>query len=84
MGSDFSAKTTSVMTVMAAMFITPMSFLVSTARNSRLLLEKAALALGLMIGPVLAYYKVELDLLWTGVVGGTLAYLFWRWRRPTT
>lgn len=68
----------------AAMFITPLSFLVSTARNSRLLLEKAALILGLVIAPVLAYYKVELDLLWTGVVGGTLAYLFWRWRRPTT
>ena len=66
----------------AAMFITPISFLVSTARNSRLLLEKAALVLGLVIAPVLAYYKVELDLLWTGAVGGTLAYLFWRWRRP--
>jgi predicted branched-subunit amino acid permease len=68
----------------AAMFITPMSFLVSTARNSKLLLEKAALALGLVIGPVLVHYEVGLDLLWTGIVGGTLAYLFWRWRRPKT
>lgn len=67
----------------AAMFITPLSFLVSTARNSRLLLEKAALAFGLVIGPVLAYYKVELDLLWTGIVGGTLAYGVGRWRRVT-
>jgi predicted branched-subunit amino acid permease len=65
----------------AAMFITPMSFLVSTARNSRLLLEKAALALGLVVGPVMAYSKVELDLLWTGIVAGTLAYAIGRWRR---
>jgi len=66
----------------AAMFITPMSFLVSTARNSRLLLEKAALILGLVIAPVLAYYKIRLDLMWTGVIGGSLAYLLWRIRRP--
>ncbi len=65
----------------AAMFITPMSFLVSTARNSRLWLEKIALALGLVIGPVLAYSKVELDLLWTGILGGSLAYAIGRVRR---
>jgi predicted branched-subunit amino acid permease len=58
----------------AAMFITPMSFLVSTARNSRLLMEKAALALGLVIGPLLAFAKVDFDLLWTGILAGTLAY----------
>ena len=58
----------------AAMFITPISFLTSTARNARLLLEKAALALGLAIGPVLAFSDVQFDLLWTGVIGGTLAY----------
>jgi hypothetical protein len=65
----------------AAMFITPMSFLVSTARNSRLFMEKAALALGLLIGPLLAYSKVGLDLLWTGIIAGTLAYALGRWRR---
>jgi predicted branched-subunit amino acid permease len=64
----------------AAMFVTPLSFLVSTARNSRLLLEKAALGLGLVIGPVFAFYKVELDLLWTGIVGGSIAYVAHRVR----
>ena len=58
----------------AAMFITPISFLTSTARNARLLLEKAALGLGLVIGPLLAFSQVEFDLLWTGIIGGTLAY----------
>ena len=58
----------------AAMFITPISFLTSTARNARLLLERAALGLGLAIGPILAFSNVQFDLLWTGVIGGTLAY----------
>jgi len=58
----------------AAMFVTPLSFLLSTMRNSRLLLERLALALGLIIGPVLAYWQVGLDLLWTGIAAGTLAY----------
>ena len=65
----------------AAMFITPISFLVSTARNARLLLEKAALGLGLILGPVLAFSQVQFDLLWTGIIGGTLAYGLHRVRR---
>ena len=58
----------------AAMFVTPLSFLLSTVRNSRLLLERLALVLGLIIGPLLATYQVGLDLLWTGIIAGTLAY----------
>ena len=58
----------------AAMFITPISFLTSALRGARLLMDKAALLLGLTVGPLLALNKVEFDLLWTGVIGGTLAY----------
>jgi predicted branched-subunit amino acid permease len=65
----------------AAMFITPISFLTSTARNARQLLERAALALGLVIGPLLALSQVAFDLLWTGIVGGTIAYLLHRYQR---
>jgi predicted branched-subunit amino acid permease len=65
----------------AAMFITPISFLTSTARNARLLLEKAALGIGLAIGPLLAFSQVQFDLLWTGVIGGTLAYGLHRLQR---
>jgi predicted branched-subunit amino acid permease len=65
----------------AAMFITPISFLVSTARNARQILEQAALALGLLIGPLLALSGVNFDLLWTGIIGGTIAYLIHRHQR---
>jgi predicted branched-subunit amino acid permease len=58
----------------ALLFLTPMSFLISTARNARAMVDRLALVLGLLIGPLLAHYQVGLDLMWTGVAGGTLAY----------
>ncbi len=58
----------------ALLFLTPMSFLISTARNSRLMVDRLALALGLVLGPLLAYWHVGLDLMWSGLVGGSLAY----------
>ena len=62
------------------LFLTPIAFLVSTARNARALVDKLALAFGLAIGPLLAYSAVELDIMWTGIVGGTLAYAVHRIR----
>jgi predicted branched-subunit amino acid permease len=58
----------------ALLFLTPMSFLISTARNSRLLVDRLALVLGLVLGPLLTYWHIGLDLMWTGLVGGSLAY----------
>lgn len=58
----------------AMLFLTPMSFLMSTARNARTLIDRLALLFGLIIGPALAYWHVGLDLMWTGVAGGSLAY----------
>jgi predicted branched-subunit amino acid permease len=58
----------------AMLFLTPMSFLVSTARNARSVADRLALALGLIICPSLVYAGVGLDLLWTGIAGGTIAY----------
>ena len=64
-----------------AMFMTPISFLVSAARNARLLLDKLALGLGLVLGPAFAYSKVEFDLLWAGVIAGSVAYGVHRMQR---
>jgi predicted branched-subunit amino acid permease len=58
----------------ALLFLTPMSFLVSTARNSRVLVERVALGLGLVIGPLMAYADVGLDLVWSGLIAGSAAY----------
>ena len=65
----------------ALLFLTPMSFLVSTARNARTMMDRLALALGLVFGAALAAGHVELDLMWSGVGGGTIAYLVHRFRR---
>ncbi len=56
------------------LFLTPMSFLCSTARNARLLVDRLALVFGLILGPLLTWWQVGLDLLWTGVIAGSLAY----------
>jgi hypothetical protein len=56
------------------LFLTPMSFLVSTARNARSLTDRLALALGLIICPLLVYAEIGLDLMWTGIMAGTVAY----------
>jgi predicted branched-subunit amino acid permease len=58
----------------AMLFLTPMSFLVSTARNARSLPDRLALALGLIICPLLVYAEIGLDLMWTGIIAGTVAY----------
>jgi predicted branched-subunit amino acid permease len=63
------------------LFLTPMSFLISTTRNCRLVSDWLALALGIVLGPVLAAWDVGLDLLWTGIVAGTVAYGVGRLRR---
>jgi hypothetical protein len=62
------------------LFLTPMSFLISTARNAHMMVDKVALVFGLVLGPVLTAMHVDLDLMWTGVVGGTLAYAVHRLR----
>ncbi len=72
-GFYLAAKLPALLTA-GLLFLTPISFLVSAARNARLLVDKLALALGLVIGPLLAYSDVRLDILWTGIVGGTIAY----------
>ena len=62
------------------LFLTPMSFLISTVRNAKLVVDRLALVFGFVIGPLLAYFAVDLDLMWTGLVGGSLAYGIYRLR----
>lgn len=64
----------------ALLFLTPMSFLLSTANNARMMVDRLAFAFGLVLGPTFAYFAVGLDLMWTGLAGGTVAYLIHRVR----
>lgn len=66
------------------LFLTPLSFFLSTVNNARQVVEKIALVLGLILGPLLAYWQVGLDLLWTGVIGGSIAYAYGRYRRSAS
>jgi predicted branched-subunit amino acid permease len=56
------------------LFFTPIAILMSSARNSRTLIDRLAFALGLVVGPIVAAQKIGLDLMWTGLIAGTLAY----------
>ena len=64
----------------ALLFFTPMAILMSSARNSRTLLDGLAFALGLVVGPIVAAQKIGLDLMWTGLIAGTIAYAVHRLR----
>ncbi len=68
----------------ALLFLTPMSFLISTTRNCRGLADWLALAFGIVLAPLLAAWHVGFDLLWTGIVGGTVAYGLHRLREART
>ena len=64
----------------ALLFLTPLAFLMSTLRNAHMLVDRLALALGLILGPLFAYWQIGLDLMWSGVAAGTAAYVVHRVR----
>ena len=66
--------------VAAMLFLTPMSFLTSAVRNARLLSDKIAYVAGVVMAPLFAYEQIGLDLLWTGLIGGSAAYGLYRLR----
>jgi predicted branched-subunit amino acid permease len=67
----------------AILLLTPLAFLLSTARNCRQLADGVALALGLLLFPLVSLLDTGVDILISGVVAGTIAYGVHRWRnRP--
>lgn len=65
----------------ALAFLTPVYFLMSLTAAARLGADRAAMAFGLVLGPVFHFVLPGLDLMWTGLVGGTAAYLLHRFAR---
>jgi predicted branched-subunit amino acid permease len=56
------------------LFLTPLSFLIQLSHNARDLVDRLALAFGLVLAPFFAEFGGRLDLLWTGLVGGGAAW----------
>jgi predicted branched-subunit amino acid permease len=67
----------------AILLLTPLAFLLSTARNCRQLADVLALVLGLALFPLAASWHTGVDILISGVSAGTIAYGVHWWRvRP--
>ncbi len=61
--------------------LTPLTFLLSTARNAHRLVDKLALALGLALYPLVQLLHTGVDIMICGVTAGTIAYGVHRWRK---
>jgi predicted branched-subunit amino acid permease len=64
----------------AILLLTPLAFLLSTARNCRQLSDILALLLGLALFPLVALFHTGVDILISGVAAGTVAYAVHWWR----
>lgn len=64
----------------AILLLTPLAFLLSTARNCKELSDSVALGLGLALFPLVAMLHTGVDVLISGVTAGTVAYGVHRWR----
>jgi predicted branched-subunit amino acid permease len=64
----------------AILLLTPLAFLLSTARNCRQLADLLALLLGLALFPLVSLLHSGVDILISGVSAGTIAYGVHAWR----
>jgi predicted branched-subunit amino acid permease len=64
----------------AILLLTPLAFLLSTARNCRQLSDVLALVLGLALFPLVSMLHTGVDILISGVSAGTIAYAVHWWR----
>jgi len=65
----------------AILLLTPLAFLLSTARNCRQLSDVVALVLGLALFPLVSLLHTGVDILISGVSAGSIAYGVHRWRK---
>jgi len=64
----------------AILLLTPLAFLLSTARNCRQLADAVALVLGLALFPLVSLLHTGVDILISGVLAGTVAWGVHWWR----
>ena len=59
----------------ALFFLTPIYFLTALTAAARIPAERLALPAGLVLGPLFRVSGLPLDIVWAGLIGGTLAFL---------
>jgi predicted branched-subunit amino acid permease len=64
----------------AILLLTPLAFLLSTARNCREISDILALVLGIALFPLISMLHTGVDILISGVTAGTIAYGVHWWR----
>ena len=64
----------------AILLLTPLAFLLSTARNCKQISDILALALGLALFPLVARLNTGVDILISGMAAGSIAYGAHWWR----
>lgn len=79
--SHFAAGTFPPILAGVLFFVTPVYFLTALTASARIPAERLALATGLLLGPLLRFLDVPLDLVWGGLIGGTAAFFIPRMRR---
>ena len=81
-GYEMAAKLPQIFAA-AILLLTPLAFLLSTARNCKQISDMLALALGLALYPVVARFNTGIDVLISGMAAGSIAYgvHWWRERR---
>lgn len=62
-------------------FLTPVYFFLSLLETSRNIADRGAVLVGVVLGPLLYMLVPGLDLVLTGLIGGTACYAFMKWRR---
>jgi hypothetical protein len=58
----------------ALFFLTPIYFLTALTAAAGIHAERLALPIGLLLGPLFRISGLPLDLVWSGLIGGSIAY----------
>src|SRR5437870_7000794 len=79
LGYELAAKLPQLFAA-AILLLTPLAFLLSTARNCKQISDILALALGIALYPVVARFNTGVDVLISGMAAGSIAYGAHWWR----
>jgi predicted branched-subunit amino acid permease len=82
LGFELAAKLPQLFAA-AILMLTPLAFLLSTARNCKQIADILALALGIALFPLIARLNTGVDVLISGMAAGSIAYGVHWWREQT-